>query len=60
MFVDERRVVRRDMDVEHADVFVLEDLVMTGFLADLDLGAAGDGSGGEKGDEKDRVAHDAS
>ena len=37
MAVHERRFVRRDFHFEHANVLVLEGLVMMGFSSDLDF-----------------------
>ncbi len=37
MAVHERRFVRRDFDLEHANVLVLEGLVMMGLSSDLDF-----------------------
>lgn len=59
VFVHEGGVVRRDVDVEHADIFVLQHFVVTGFLAYLDLGVAGGGEGRECEEEKDGLAHAA-
>lgn len=56
MFVHLRRIVRRDVDVEDADPFIGEDLVMEGLVADLDLGTGCEGQE-EAGEKEDRLAH---
>jgi ferritin-like metal-binding protein YciE len=57
MFVDERSIVGRNMYIEDAHPFVLEYIVMTGLLADLDLGGAVKGEEHGQYQEKNVIAH---
>ena len=55
VFVEEGCVVRWDMDVEDADVFVFQHLMMPGLLAHLDLGRAPSGKDDECQEKEDLV-----
>jgi hypothetical protein len=57
VLMHQRGVMGRDMDVEDADPFIGEELVMTGLFADLDLGSGGNGQN-KADEEKDGLAHD--